>query len=68
MSILLIILDDFAFLAGEATRFIDYGTIDFFIRDLDVVAITDLGQQQAEPHPALGNDLVFCLQVIDALA
>ena len=63
-GILLVKFDHFTFLAREAPRLKGDGTIEFLIGNDDVVGAAGFREQQPQPHPAVGDDPIFILDLI----
>ena len=52
------------FLAGIAPRLGDQAPVQLLLRHLDVVALTDLGQEQTQAHAPLGDLAILRLQLV----
>src|SRR5580704_2254715 len=64
LRILLIILPHLLLVPRKLARAVDYGTPDLLLRDGDVVSLADLGENEAQPHPALRNGAIFLASLV----
>ena len=61
-------IDHLALLARVAPRLRGHRPIEVLLGDVDIVHPPDLGEENAEPHPALGDGPVFRPKIVLALA
>src|SRR5215211_328282 len=68
VRVLAVNIPDLLLLAGKLARALDHGAADLLVRDLDAVALADLGQDEAEAHAPLGDLAVLRLGGLFACA